>query len=110
MTSRSRAASATVRAIGPAASWASETGMIPERLRDHIDDAINRLFADFDIEILHSVHGGVAAAPPKPHLGHRPQRTRPSSGNGRTRADPDGELYSLPSMGWRSETARPFQP
>src|ERR1700688_3428186 len=32
MTSKRRAASATVRAIGPIASWVSETGMIPARL------------------------------------------------------------------------------
>src|ERR1700693_3356858 len=32
MTSKRRAASATVRAIGPTASWVSETGMIPARL------------------------------------------------------------------------------
>src|SRR6202453_1126188 len=32
MTSKRRAASATVRVIGPIASWVSETGMIPARL------------------------------------------------------------------------------
>jgi hypothetical protein len=33
MTSSSRAASATVRAIGPAASWVSDTGMSPAQLK-----------------------------------------------------------------------------
>jgi hypothetical protein len=38
---------------------------------DVADDITVRFFADFDIEILHSVHGGVAPPPPKPHLGHQ---------------------------------------
>src|SRR5271169_2406245 len=35
------------------------------------DGAAGRFVADFDIEILHSVHCGVAPPPPKPHLGYR---------------------------------------
>jgi hypothetical protein len=35
------------------------------------DDASVRFFADFAIEILRSVHGGVAPPPPKPHLGQQ---------------------------------------
>jgi len=38
-------------------------------LTDSGNFADDGFLADFDIEILHSVHGGVAAAPPKPRIG-----------------------------------------
>jgi hypothetical protein len=55
-----------------------------------VDEATERFFTDFDIEILRSVHGGVAPPPPKPHLGHQ------AGGAGSRSAPQRPELTTLP--------------
>src|SRR5262245_38709078 len=55
----------------PSAPVASSGFAVAPAAADGPPDRFFVVFADFDIEILRSVQGGVAPPPPKPHLGQQ---------------------------------------